>query len=186
MSATTTRKRRSAGSKAAQDKAQREAKAAEQAAEGTGSDEASEAELAAQVGRPSNETPAADDGAAEVETPAEDDDAPALGSFGALPKSGGTKAARPSKWTDRLNGVAEHQVAANDAEAERAKAAGEEPVEQWAFVHQTGTPATATSVASDVRKKLKEDRIGGLVGGGTFELKTRGRQIHARFIPKAD
>lgn len=185
MSATTTRKT----SKAAQDKEQREAKAkAAAAGEQPSGDEASEAELAAQKGRPSNEQPAADDaspGNAPDADPVPDDgpEAPAPGTFGSLPKAGSGRTSRPSAWTDRLNGVAENQAAADEAEAAAAKAAKRAVEPQYAYVHQTGTPATATSVTSDVRKKLTEGRIGGLVGEGTFDLKTRGRMIYARFIP---
>lgn len=144
----------------------------------------SDEELAAQADRPSN---------AQPETPAEPKadtktDAPVLGGFGTLPSStgnGGT--GRSTHWTDKLNNVADNQDAAEQAEIAAAQAEGRERREVWAFVHETGTPRTANSVAADLRKKLKEGRVPGIVGkdAGTFEVTVRGKRIYARFVPVA-
>lgn len=170
--ATRTRRRRTGPTKAEQDKAQREAKAAEAAAEAPAEETPAEA--------PAEETPAVTP--ADGDAVAAEDEKP-TGAFGPLPKINAGGTTRTSAWTDRLNGVAEHQAAADAAEAELAKAEKRDPEPQYAWVHQTGSSDTATSVASDVRKRVKEGRIGGLVGGGSFELITRGRRIYARFVP---
>lgn len=138
--------------------------------EAPAADVMSDEELAAQADRPSN---------AQPETPAEPEaetktDAPVLGGFGDLPSStgnGGT--GRSTHWTDKLNNVADHQVEAG--------------LDKWAFVHETGTPRTANSVAADLRKKLKENRVPGIVGkdAGTFMVTVRGKRIYARFVPVA-